>query len=322
MGIVIRVNGNSAGDGFLVAPDSGRVFPVSLNLSTDDGSTVNVTVDATPNGAGIVLPGGNVSVGPGGTDIPIQATSVSSTRQDTVINVHSGGVTTFALTSIRDPQIGFRGRFEARFATDGDYYNNPRGSDGTGTASGGSPGFSNIVDGQPAGPGWTWALEGEPDFVPAGPVANSVPNPIDKPAGRVVRFNTPVALRPFAAPVATTVNQISGSTLGGTEVFTAGDPVIGATVNLGPNTYLAANDPQKPGDPAPAETNIEGFEPMALFECHVDGFFSGTYSTLRRPPRRQRLHQPAGRRGEGDPAVRSSVDRCGYDLFRPTHIRG
>jgi len=280
MGIVIRVNGNSAGDSFLVAPDGGRVFSVSLNLSTDNGSTVNVTVDATPNGAGIVLPVGSVSVGPGGTDFPIHATLVSNTRQDTVINVHSGGVTTFSLTSIRNPQIGFRGRFEARFATDGDYYNNPRGSDGTGTASGGSPGFSNVVDGQPAGPGWTWALEGEPDFVPAGPVANSVPNPIDKPVGRVVRYNNPVALRQFAAPVATTVNQISGSTLSGTEVFTAGDPVIGATVNLGPSTYLAANDPQKPGDPTPTETNIEGFEPMALFECHIDGFFSGKSAKL------------------------------------------
>lgn len=281
MGIVIRVNGNTAGDGFLIAPDNGRVFPVSLNLSTNDGTAVNVTVDATPNGAGIALPAGSISVGPGGTDIPIFATAVSNTRQDTVINVHSGGGnTTFSLTSVRDPQIWFRGRFEARFATDGDYYNNPRGSDGTGAASGGSPGFSNVVDGQPAGPGWTWALEGEPDFVPAGPVANSVPNPIDLPVGRVVRYNNPVALRPFAASVGTAVNEIHGSTLGGTEVFTAGDSVFGANVNLGPNTYLAANDPAKPGDPTPAETNIEGMEPMALFEFHIDGFLSGKSAAL------------------------------------------
>jgi len=271
MGIVIQVNGNSAGDGFLVGPDNGRIFSVPLNLSTNDGTTVTATVDATPNGAGISLPGGPISVGPTGTTIPINATVVSNTRRDTVINVHVGAaVTSFALTSIRDPQIGFRGRFEARFATDGDYYNNARGNDG------GTVGFSAVVDGQPAGPGWTWAMEGEPDFVPA----DSVPNPITKPVGRVVRFNNPVSLRQFAAPVATTVNEISGSTMSGTEVFTAGDPVIGATVNLGPNTYLAANDPQNPADPASAEENLEGFEPMALFEFHIDGFFSGQSATL------------------------------------------
>ena len=55
MGIVIRVNGSTASDGFLIAPDDGRSFSVPLNLSTDDGSTVNVTVDATPNGAVIRL---------------------------------------------------------------------------------------------------------------------------------------------------------------------------------------------------------------------------------------------------------------------------
>jgi hypothetical protein len=285
MGIVISVNGNSAGDGFLVAPDGGRGFPASLNLKTDDGSTVNVTLDATPNGAGIVLPAGSVSVGPGGTDIPIQATAVSNARKDTVINVHSGGgTTTFELTSIRDPQIGFRGRFEARFATDGDYYNNPRGTDG------GTPGHDPNADGFGPNPGWTWALEGEPDFI----VGDGIPTTPDKPVGRVVRFNNPVALRPFAAPVATTVNQISGSTLGGTEVFAAGDPVLGATVNLGPNTYLAANSPRNLSDPPPFEPplqangqpmDIEGFEPMAIFECHIDGFFSGKPATLADRPK-------------------------------------
>jgi hypothetical protein len=35
MSIVIRINGNTAGDGFLVAPDNGRVFPVSLKLEPE-----------------------------------------------------------------------------------------------------------------------------------------------------------------------------------------------------------------------------------------------------------------------------------------------
>jgi hypothetical protein len=105
MAIVIRVGGSSAGDGFLIAPDGARIFPVPLNLSTDDGSTVNVTIDATPNGAGVALPGGTISVSPAGTDIPIHATAVSNSRGDTVINVHSGGTTTFSLTAITNPVI-------------------------------------------------------------------------------------------------------------------------------------------------------------------------------------------------------------------------
>jgi hypothetical protein len=57
--IVIQVNGSAAGDGFLIAPDFGITFVVPLNLSTNDGSTVSATIDATPNGAGVTLPGGN-----------------------------------------------------------------------------------------------------------------------------------------------------------------------------------------------------------------------------------------------------------------------
>lgn len=278
MGVVIRVNGSSTGDGFLIAPDNGTIFSVPLTLSTDDGSVVSATIDATPNGAGLALPGGSISVGPAGTVIPIHATAMSNTRGDTVINVHAGGGTkTFALTAISNPVIGFRGRFEARFPTDGDYYNNPRGTDG------GTPGHDPNNDNIGPNPGWTWALEGEPDFVPSGVdsygVLNSIPTTLDKPVGRVVRLNNPVALRPFAAPVGTTVNEISGSTVGGTEVFTAGDSVFGATVNLGPNTYLAANQPANPSDTPPYEQNTEGFEPMNLFEFHIDGFFSGKSAT-------------------------------------------
>jgi hypothetical protein len=35
----IQVNGSTAGDGFLIAPDSNRNFPVPLVLPTTDGST-------------------------------------------------------------------------------------------------------------------------------------------------------------------------------------------------------------------------------------------------------------------------------------------
>jgi hypothetical protein len=259
--IVIQVNGNGDGDGFLIAPDGGRTFSVPLDLSTTDGTTVQATVDVTPNGAGVNIPSGAVTINPARSTISIQATTQSAARGDTVINVRVGGTTSsFRLTGISNPAVWFRGRFEARFATDGDYYNNRRGTDG------GTPGSDPNL---PAG--WTWALEGEPDFVPA----DSVPTTIDKPVGRVVRFNNPAALRPFVAPILTAVFEIQGTTSAGVEAFTIGDPILGAPVNLGPNTYLASNDPQNPADPAPAETQPAGFEAMALFECHIGGFFSG-----------------------------------------------
>ena len=263
--IVVKVNGNGSGEGFIIAPDRLRIFSVPLALSTSDGSTVNATLDVTPNGAAVAVPAGPISIGPAGVIIPIQATTQSATRGDTVINIRVGGATTsFKLTAINTPAIWFRGRFEARFATDGDYYNNPRGTDG------GTPGSDPGL-----GPGWTWALEGEPDFVPA----DSVPTTINKPVGRVVRFNNPVALRAFVAPVATSVNEVRGMTRFGKEVFSFGDPIIGAPVNLGPNTYLASNSPQNPADPPPAESYQAGFEVMAIFECHVEGFFSGASSS-------------------------------------------
>jgi hypothetical protein len=293
--IVIQVNGSGASDGFLIAPDGDVTFAVPLTLSTNDGTTVSATVDATPNGAGITLPGGTVSIGPSGTTLSIFATAVSAARGDTKINVHVGATTTsFTLTSISSPEIWFRGRFEARFATDGDYYNNARGNDG-GTV-GNDPSLG--------GPGWTWALEGEPDFVPSGVdahgIPNSVPTTTDKPVGRVVRFNNPVSLRSHAAPVATTVNEIHGLLSGSTsEVFTTGDPILGVPVNLGPNTYLAANQPVNPSDPLPAEQNVEGNEPMGLFECHIDSFFSGESATLADRPTSTGFTTPLG----SDPAT-------------------
>jgi hypothetical protein len=275
--IAIAVNGNTSGDGFLIAPDDGVIFNVPLNLSTTDGSTVNATVDATPNGAGIALPGGNVSIGPGGMTISIAAAKASGAKGDSVINVRVGGgiVASFVLTAINRPELWFKGRFEVRFATDNDWYNDPKGTWGAGNDGVNPLGFGS------QGPGYTFWLEGEPLFAPANPV-DSVPTSTDKPVGRVIRFNNPVAPRSHAGPVVTTVDGIRGALSNGTLVyFTAGDPVIGAPVNLGPNTYLAQNWEVNPNDAAmgliPAEQQAGGDtrEPMALFEFHIDGFFSG-----------------------------------------------
>lgn len=85
MAIVVSVNGNSAGGGFLIAPDDGRTFSVPLSLSTNDGTTVNATIDATPNGAGITLPA-SLSIRPAAKVIPINATAASNAQDDTIIN--------------------------------------------------------------------------------------------------------------------------------------------------------------------------------------------------------------------------------------------
>lgn len=277
--IVISVNGSSAGDGFLIAPDNGITFSVPLNLSTNDGSTQSATIDATPNGAGVTLPAVAISISPAGITIPIFATAVSAAQGDTVINVHVGAATTsFTLTAISSPEIWFSGRFEVRFATDNDWYNDPKGTWGALNDGTNPLGFGS------QGPGNTFWLEGEPPFTPSGVDAHgvplSVPTTIDKTGvGRVLRFNNPVALRSHAAPVVTTVNGIRGTLSTAAAVyFTAGDPVIGATVNVGPNTYLAQNwEANSPPDPMPKEFQINGDtkEPMALFEFHIDGFFSG-----------------------------------------------
>lgn len=276
--IVIQVNGSGVSDAFLVAPDGDVTFAVPLSISTSDGSTVTATIDATPNGAGInTLPGGNVTISPKPTVIQIFATAASGARGDTIINVHSGGGTTsFKLTAISNPQIWFKGRFEVRFATDNDWYNDPKGTWGAI-----NEGVNPLSFGS-QGPGYTFWLEGEPLFTPQGVdshgVPLSVPTTTDKPVGRVLRFNNPVAPRSHVAAVVTVVDGIRGALSNSALVyFTNGDPVIGAAVNVGPNTYLAQNWEPMPGDPMPAESQAGGatFEPMALFEFHIAGFFDG-----------------------------------------------
>ena len=254
MAIVIRVNGNGSGSGFLVAQDGTRTFPVPVGLKTNDGTTVTATLEVSPNNCGATLSATTVTVGPTEQDVSIFATVKSGAVGDTTLKAKVTGNpdVTFALTGIANPTLVFFGRAQARFPTNPDVYNDARGTSGLAIA-----------------------LPGEPDFVPA----DSVPTTIDKPVGRVVRFNNPVALRSHAEDrgvIAVTVTKIQGSVGMTTAEFTAGDPVIGAKVDLGPNTYLAGNRPKKAADPAPAEDWADGFEPMGLFEFHVAGFFSGT----------------------------------------------
>lgn len=258
MAVLISLGGNSVGDGFLVAP-VGATYPAELSLATDSGSLA-VTLQASPNPAGLVFSTTSLTLTTAPAIVNVHATLQSAARGDTTIQVLDGAtvVASFTLTSIKHPKVHFRGRFEARFATDNSFYNR-------------NPLYSAAVD-SVVPPGWTWGLEGEPDFVSA---LGNVPENLEMAVGRMVRLNNPAALRSHAAAVASTVDRISGQTTASTETFTTGDPLIGQPVNFGPNTYLAGNNPRNPADPTPEEFFGAALEPMALFELRFGTMFSG-----------------------------------------------
>lgn len=255
MAILMSLNGQTSGDPFLIAAAGDAVFPASLALRTDDGTTADAVLRVA-GGVGIHFERNEVRISSYETTIAVHALSGSSARNDTTIEVAIGGTVaaTLPLTAITNPEIWFEGRFQARFATDGDVYNNPRG---------------NPDD---SGNGWTWALEEEPDFVPA----DNVPDRLDKPVGRVVRFQNAEAPRSHVPPIGVTVSGIRGTVGSASEEFTSGDSVIGMPVALGPNTYFASNNPRDPQDPPPEEAYPAGLEAMSNFEVHVGERFSGT----------------------------------------------
>ena len=173
MPIKMTVNGASAG--VLISPHGKRFFPASLRLKSTSGETVQAKLVVSDAGAGISLERSDVVVDSVGTELRIHALSLSGRRNDVTISAFVNGVLegSIGITCIERPRLLFDGRFEVRFATGSGAYNHPRGNpDGTGS-------------------GWMWALEGEPDFVPA----DSVPDRIEKPVGRVIRFHNPLALR-------------------------------------------------------------------------------------------------------------------------------
>src|SRR5205823_1248389 len=80
------------------------------------------------------------------------------------------------------------------------------------------------------------------------------------------------------------ITAVEGQVGNKTVAFTAGDPIIGHLCNLGPNTYLAANEPIPPGA-QPFETYPPGLEPMENFEFHIGANFSGKSATLNDRPK-------------------------------------
>lgn len=267
MAISVTVNGNSGNEGLLLAPSGGNEFPVPVALKTTDGTTVNATlVASTPAGVTVALSQTSVSIGPTTKTVKITAKNRSKAANDIKLHVKVGSQVkaTVVLTSIANARIRFSGRFQARFATDSDFFNEPRGTSA----------------------GWTFALEGEPDFVPS---TNNIPTQPGMAVGRVVRFQNAVGPRSHVAPIGVKVKAVEGQV--GSNIlisrfvsFTAGDPIIGAVVNLGPNTYLAANEPIPPG-PQPFEHYSPGLEPMENFEAHIGSSFSGKPATLNDRPK-------------------------------------
>lgn len=262
MAISLKVNGNSGNEGFLIAPANGKEFPFGVSLKSTDSTTVNATlVVVAPAGVTVTLSSTNVSIGPNGTSVKITAKTPSKSAGDIKlqVKVRSAVKASCTLTSLKNVRIRFGGRFQARFPTDGDFFNEKRGT----TA------------------GWTWALEGEPDFVPGG---NTVPTQPGMAVGRVVRFQNAVAPRSHVAPIGVKVTAVEGQVGIKTLSFKAGDPIIGEIVNLGPNTFLSSNEPIPPG-PQPFEHYGPGFEPMENFEIHVGTKFSGTPADLNDRPK-------------------------------------
>src|SRR5437867_209934 len=105
MAVVMSLGGNTAGDGFLLAPGS-ATYDAELALSTDSG-TASVTLQASPNPAGLVFSQTAVNLSTSPTVVTVHATAQSASRGDTVIQVLDGAavVATFAVTSIKHPVV-------------------------------------------------------------------------------------------------------------------------------------------------------------------------------------------------------------------------
>ena len=262
MAISIKVNGNPGNTGFLLAPVGGHNFTMPVSLKTTDGTTVNATLAVVaPAGVTVTVAPTTIAIGPSAKTVKITAKSASKRAGDIKLQVKVGRAikAEYTLTSITNVAVRFGGRFQARFATDGDFFNEPRGTD----------------------QGWVFALEGEPDFVPS---TNNVPTQPGMAVGRVVRFQDPVPLRSHVAPIGVKVSAVEGQVGNKRVSFNGGDPIIGEICKLGPNTYLAANEPIPPG-PQPFETYPPGLEPMENFEFHIGTSFSGKPGTLNARPK-------------------------------------
>ena len=138
MAISIIVNGSKGrgNAGFLLAPAGKKEFPMPVALKTTDGTTVKATLGVVaPAGVVVELSQTSVSIGPTTTTVKITAKTRSKKAGDItlVVKAKSKVLGKYVLTSISNARIRFAGRFQARFATDGDFFNEPRGTSTVGS---------------------------------------------------------------------------------------------------------------------------------------------------------------------------------------------
>lgn len=205
------LNGAGSGQGFVIVSDQAHPLPATLSMRTSDGSEGDVTVQ--PGQAGVAT----LSVSPGtvhvsGTPVEVQvlATTPSSSRNDTTVEVVRGTevLTQLELTAIQAPAVRFTGRFQCRLATDPDPFDHPWGEQSS------------------------FGL-----YAVQGPDPN---NPNEPPLDRVIRFQDAVARRPFCGPIGVSVVAVEAEVGGATVSFDAGDPLLGLPVRIGPTASSTA----------------------------------------------------------------------------------
>src|SRR3712207_3732250 len=111
MTIIVSVNGNKSGEGFLIAPLGTQKFQVPLGLRTDGATCVDAALRVRPAGAGIAFEQTNFTITETEKFTNIYATSASSFRNDTVLEILADGaiLASFNLTAVTSPQIWFKG---------------------------------------------------------------------------------------------------------------------------------------------------------------------------------------------------------------------
>ncbi len=213
------------------------MYSGTLTLRVTAGPDVNIVLrTAATSATPVFFDNASIHVTAAPTTVKLHATTGSAALNDTIIEAVSGTtvLSQLTLTVVQKPVLRYSGRFQCRLATDPDPFNHPWGVNSS---------FG------------MYAVQG-PD-----PAHTDEP-PLD----RIVRFQDPVALRPFSDPIGVSVTAIETQVGTGTTTFKGGDSVIGLPVRLGPNCKFDSQD----GAFAQA-----GFEAISDFEYQIGTVFLG-----------------------------------------------
>lgn len=233
----VDLNGAGSGESFVIVSDPTRPLPATLTLRTGDGSEGDVVCRAgQASVAQLTISPSSVHVSGAPTEVQVLATSPSSGRNDTTVEVVRGAevLARLDLTAVSAPAVRFAGRFMCRLATDPDPFDHPwgeRSSFGVYAVQGPDPG-----------------------------------NPDEPPLDRIIRFHGDAARRPFCAPVGVSVVAIEAEVGGATIRFDAGDPMLGELVRVGPDCKFDGRNRTFAPD---------GFEPISDFRLEVGSALAG-----------------------------------------------